>query len=483
MKKIQVCVSVAAFALMVCGCGKTPLEVPVVEDGWDVYTGGIYRYGPSIIINDDASLDIWFAAPGAVYGKNVELFHKEADKTAMSVEGKTTVGQKFTIDRPFWAVTATSPTWHSSSCGLTFSLYAWDDQRSYAENVKKEPLAKATFTNYKDGQNIGVSQDDKFPAGTYVWELSEGKTPQSGVWWSSGEMEGVASYKNGELQPGGNWAAQCVEEKSSGDYFWDQASYQHSTDGGKTWTPEKMVLLPTEFSSDHFSVCDPGVAKWGDYYYIGYTSTENEGMVENHVYICRSTSPEGPWEKWNGTGWTTGTDVQPMIRYTDDPKAFGAGEPSIVVLKDTVYFYYTWNATGDEATTTRLVTADAKDPNWPAHLNYHGTVINKSAIKGADHCDVKYRDDIQKFQAIHTANRMGPKSYILLWESEDGIHFTQKAEMRDNLKPYLHNCGWSGDAQGHMRKGVTQYIAYAYGSPTAAWGQWNTWFSPLKLTD
>lgn len=186
-------------------------------------------------------------------------------------------------------------------------------------------------------------------------------------------------------------------------------------------------------------------------------------MVENHVYIARSKSPVGPWEKWNGSGWTTGTDVQPMIRYTDDPKKFGAGEPSFVVLGDSVYCYYTWNATGDESITTRLVTADANDPNWPAHLNFHGTVINKSDIKGADHCDVKYRDDLKKFQAIHAAQRMGPDSYIVLWESEDGIHFTRKGEIRDNLKPYLHNCGWSGDGRGHMRKGVQQYISYAYG--------------------
>lgn len=97
------------------------------------------------------------------------------------------------------------------------------------------------------------------------------------------------------------------------------------------------------------------------------------------------------------------------------------------------------------------------------HLNFHGTVINKSDIKGADHCDVKYRDDLKKFQAIHAAQRMGPDSYIVLWESEDGIHFTRKGEIRDNLKPYLHNCGWSGDGRGHMRKGVQQYISYAYG--------------------
>ena len=37
---------------------------PVAREGWDIYTGPNYRYGPSIIINDDNSIDIWLATPG-----------------------------------------------------------------------------------------------------------------------------------------------------------------------------------------------------------------------------------------------------------------------------------------------------------------------------------------------------------------------------------------------------------------------------------
>ena len=139
-----------------------------------------------------------------------------------------------------------------------------------------------------------MTNDDKFPAGTYLWELSKGLTEQSGVWLATGSVSGVTSYKNGQVVSGRNWQAQYSVDKTSGYNFWDQASYQHSDDGGKTWTKEEMVLLPTEFSSDHFSVCDPGVARWGGYYYIGYTSTENEAMVENHVYVARSKFPNGP---------------------------------------------------------------------------------------------------------------------------------------------------------------------------------------------
>lgn len=480
MKRFETIACLTLPALILCSCGPRALEIPVVEDGWDIYTGGVYRYGPSIIANDDGSTDIWFAAPGAYYDhKNLKYDEKGATKP-VALSGRATAAQRFTEGEPFYALRVVCPNNRQPGASLTLSLYRWKDD--YGTTVRQRPIASQRYSNYVDNQDLELTSREKFPAGEYLWVLSDGVGKNSMVWHHEGTAPGTTSFLNGEPTDG-CFRARISNEVSDGGFFWDQASYQHSTDGGRTWTEEKMVLLPTEYSSDHFSVCDPGVARWGGYYYAGYTSTENEGMVENHVYIARSENPDGPWEKWNGSGWTTGTDVQPMIKYTDDPAKFGAGEPSIVLVGDTIFFYYTWNGTGDESTTTRLATADANDPLWPAHLTYHGTVINKSDIKGADHCDVKYRDDIGKFQAIHSANRMGPQSYIVLWESEDGIHFTKKGELRDNVKPYLHNCGWSGDERGHMKKGVQQYLSYAYGSPTAVWGNWKTWFSPLKMAE
>lgn len=453
--------------------------IPTVTDGWDIYDGGLYRYGPSIIINDDGSIDAWFAAPGGRYGENVSLFKNTGNNTAYNIgDGKTSVGQKFTTDTPFYTAGAICVNWSGNKCGLRLSLYSW--KGDYAKTVASTPVARKTFVDYEDGSYVCVGTGSAIAAGTYLWVMDEGATEHSGLWKHPTGVAGVTTYVNGS-EVDYSFSGQYALTISEGSAFWDQASYQHSTNGGKTWSAEKMVLLPTEFSSDHFSVCDPGVARWGGYYYIGYTSTENPGMVENHVYIARGKTPEGPWEKWNGSGWTTGTDVQPMIRYTDDPAMFGAGEPSIVVLDGTIYFYYSWNGTGSETTTTRLATADASDPLWPAHLTLHGTVINKSSIGGADHSDVKYREDIGKFQAVHTAARMGPGSYIVLWQSDDGIHFEKIAELREGLQTYLHNCGWSGDEQGHMKAGVQQYISYAYGSPTAQWGNWKTRWSKLNF--
>jgi hypothetical protein len=131
-----------------------------------------------------------------------------------------------------------------------------------------------------------------------------------------------------------------------------------------------------------------------------------------------------------------------------------------------------------ETTETRVATAAAADNNWPAHLTLHGTAINKTAIKGSDHCDVKYRDDLKKYYAIHTASRLTANSYIVLWESPDGLSFSKIAEIRAGLKPYLHNCGWSGDERGHINPGRQQYLSYAYGPN---WANWNTAWQPISF--
>lgn len=299
----------------------------------------------------------------------------------------------------------------------------------------------------------------------------------AGVWKRNGSKIGIINYLNGE-GVSGSYDARMLLNETSGAPYWDQVAYRRSTDGGVTWTADQMILKPTEYSRDQLSVCDPGVAKWGGYYYLGYTSTEDDrGSTDNQFYICRSQSPIGPWEKWNGNGW--GDDSEPIIAYTGNPDKFGAGEPSILVKDNKIFFYYAWNADGEEEVTTRLATAESTDANWPANLTYHGTVINKTNIPGSDHSDIKFRVDIGKLQAIHTAARLTASSYIVLWESSDGVNFIKVAEFRDNLKKYLHNCGWSGDEKGHIDPGKQQYISYAYG-PT--WANWNTAWHPIEFT-
>ena len=112
---------------------------------------------------------------------------------------------------------------------------------------------------------------------------------------------------------------------------WDWISYRHSPDGGKTWTNEKIVLTPTQGSMDHFSNCDPGVVYFNGYYYLGYTSTLNSEGFCNNLFVARSKNPDGPFEKWNGSGWG-GYEPQPIVYYDQNYTSWGIGEPSFVEL-------------------------------------------------------------------------------------------------------------------------------------------------------
>ncbi len=255
---------------------------------------------------------------------------------------------------------------------------------------------------------------------------------------------------------------------------WDWITYRHSPDGGETWTDELKVLAPTPDSPDFYSCCDPGAVKIGDYYYLGYTSTINKDGIDNNVFVARSLSPEGPYEKWNGSGW--GGKPQPIIDYTGDPTTFGAGEPSFVVMGDTLYIYYTWR--DGELNQTRVATADATDKNWPATLQYQGIAITH--ISGAsDSADVKYIEDYGKFIAVNTIDRFTEESSVGIYISNDGRNFTESYSLKTNISSRCHNSGISSRPDGHIRLEDKVFLAYAYGNN---WGLWNTRMHEVEIS-
>ena len=245
---------------------------------------------------------------------------------------------------------------------------------------------------------------------------------------------------------------------------WDYIFYRHSPDGGKSWTTEKSVLAPTPDSADFYSCCDPGIVKFGGYYYLAYTSTVVEGGVDNDVFVARSENLDGPYEKWNGNGW--GGKPSPVIEYTGNPESYGAGEPSMVVLNDTLYFYYTWR--DGELNQTRLSVADVKDENWPKTLEYKGIAIDH--IQGdTDSADVKFIDDYGKFIAVSTASRFTTDSYIKVYMSNDGVKFEESYFLKTNTIHNLHNCGITSREDGHIRLSDKVYLSYAYGEEFGTW--------------
>ena len=276
--------------------------------------------------------------------------------------------------------------------------------------------------------------------------------------------------------PDGTMDAWFATPGTSGE--WDWFTYKHSDDGGQTWSREKIVLQPTPDSYDHYSVCDPGVIYFGGYYYLGYTSTivSTNGGINNNVFVARSRKPDGPYEKWNGSGW--GGDPYPIVYYNESDDAWGAGEPSFVELDGTLYIYYTWS--GDSGDFKYVATADATDPNWPATIVERGRAFSSS---GGDQFDVVYVEDAGLFMGVQTAQRFTAASGIQIWESKDGIHFLKGEFIKNNIAQYCHNMGISKRTNGHIQLKDNLMVGYAYSDGSADnWGKWATRFNFITLT-
>lgn len=261
---------------------------------------------------------------------------------------------------------------------------------------------------------------------------------------------------------------------------WDWIRHRHSIDGGKSWSEEAVVLQPTPNSPDRMSVCDPGVIKFGGYYYLGVTAFYDKKGRGNGIFIARSKYPIGPFEKWNGHGW--GGIPKPIIEFTGSEEAWGAGEPSFVLKGDTLYVYYTRSDRSKDNKVidhTRVATAPADTENWPTKLTFRGIAYNRE--KAEDSADVKYIDAFGKFIALATADRFTPSSYIIYRESHDGIHFSKPQKLRTHIQPGCHNMGISGTPEGHINLSDENFIAYAYQDKNGKWTRWDTFLNPITI--
>ena len=271
-----------------------------------------------------------------------------------------------------------------------------------------------------------------------------------------------------------------------GEDEYDWVTYRHSDDGGNTWSDEKVVLSPSPNTPDALSICDPDAFYYDGYYYLGYTSTinKNEKGLCNSVFLARSKEPDGPYEKWNGSGW--GGAPVPIVYFTGLEIGWGCGEPSFVVMDDTVYMYSTrdsFSTVPDRLRVTEIRTAELTEPDWPAKLTYQGHTVVVSDPAGdsdyvyddSDSWDVAYLEESHKFIAVCTNRRFKEDSCLLYFESDDGISFERVSEINKNVITGCHNCGIMADKNAHIKKRDPMLIGYAYaGTDNSKWGVWAT---------
>ncbi len=252
---------------------------------------------------------------------------------------------------------------------------------------------------------------------------------------------------------------------------WDYITYRHSEDG-QNWSSERTVLRPTKGSKDRCSVCDPGITYFNGYYYQAYTAKEDSGRkgYNNSAFVCRSKDPDGPFEKWDGHGWSD--DPEPLIAYDGDPDGWGIGEVSFVIKDDELLLYYTYFDTygGYEA----LARADLVD-DWPATLRFEGPVCPR---EHQDSLDVVYVEDLDVFLAFSIEYRMTESSRIIVYLSNDGTDFQKAETVKTNVMDYAHNLGISKGLDGHITSKDQLLAGYGYGR---GWGRWSLKIQEVKI--
>ena len=274
----------------------------------------------------------------------------------------------------------------------------------------------------------------------------------------------IMKYEDGSIDA---WFARPGNSGSQ----WDWISYRHSDDG-INWSDETVVLYPTPGGKDQCSVCDPGVIYFNGYYYLAYTGTdyyEGQGSY-NMAFVARSQYPDGPFEKWDGSGWSQ--NPEPIIFYDGGKDNWGIGEVSFVIYDDDLYIYYTYIDIRDAY--IGLCKADLVD-NWPATIRSKGPVLYRLEH---DSVEFVYDDNLDCFFAFSISGRLMEGSLLDVYSSINGKDFRQITTVKDNIKDYAHNLGVSKDEQGHIDSDEPLLLGYAYGK---TWGKWNTLFQWFKI--
>ena len=459
--------------------------IPRAAAGTNLYTapsGSHYRYGPSIIINDDGSIDVWTSKEGGRYLDCTADYLCQENTTRSKVDAHGhVIAQYFNVQHRFMRVMVNLYGTGTTADAVTLKLYKWAG--SYASTLAAAPLNTLVINNttvlYTDGNRYSIYKNDShswMEPGEYMWTATDA-TAGVGVYKFSGAgtiyLTDSKSYLDGSLAGEYNFQARLRGSAYNSNRYADSFAYFHSDNGGVSWSAERDVLFGTEGSEDSWSVCDPGVSCFGGWYYIGYTSAKGEPGVFNHCYLARSRTPMGPWYKWNGSGW--GAEPVKVVEFTGGSSDWGIGEPSIVVKDNTIYLYHSYVVGSTRE--TRVLTAPVSD-DWPAHLQPRGTAFVQTGLPGCDSADVKYVEDYGLFYAFHTYNRMTASAKIAVWTSTDGISFVYRGDMGGDFPGGMHNMGVGGDGLGHINLSRQQYVAYAYYG-NGNWGNWNTRFAPM----
>ncbi|MDH6264116.1 hypothetical protein [Bradyrhizobium sp. BR13661] len=274
---------------------------------------------------------------------------------------------------------------------------------------------------------------------------------------------------------------------SRGTTGWDDTRHATSSDLIK-WSTPQIVLNPTQLER---ADCDPSIVRYdagdGPYYYLFYGG--NILNVQTVIFVARSASPAGPFLKYTDRGtWEENPPDSHVILWPfhatpDDSNIYGAGQPTVVVMKGTLYMWYT-----DSTKTISLVDGQWTNQVYRIYFATSHDGINWSTpievVENDQSVDVKY-DPVSGLFFMFESD-LGDQGWVPQHRtSSDGIHWSAPNVICSG--PFVAaaaslpgvNPGVSGDARGYLIPRKPMLFAfmapYNFQAPLSTWGQWNLW--------
>ena len=275
-------------------------------------------------------------------------------------------------------------------------------------------------------------------------------------------------------------------------------TYRRSSNGTSWPSTELAVLTPTSGGRDSAGVCDPSVVQLGGYYYMAYSGWASPKRTMNDVFVARSRSAAGPFQKWNGNGWAP-FGPQPVVSHVD--QGYGAWAPSLVVKDGLLHlFYASTSPSGQQGTGPGTVTqmhlrvADVSGRSgatemWPERLDYQGVAITLPGETKPDGTgsgavpDIKYMDAFEEFIAVGAGDPYADSAHPTMWESRNGLSFGKALAIRGSWEQRAGDVELRGDERGHLIGKVDpgNFLSYTVSDPLGLAGRYDTYGAQLSL--
>ena len=235
---------------------------------------------------------------------------------------------------------------------------------------------------------------------------------------------------------------------------WDYVRYVKSTDGGKTWsTPIDMLHGNTELGA-----CDPSVVSYQGFYYMSFSSAYSTApnVYQTIIQVARSVNIDGPYltytqrGTWEDTPSDPQTIIYPLIKQTQNPSGYGAGQQTVVAHDGKLLMWYCDDSQSPQEITTgfngfKIFMLQSTDP-----VSWTPAAGNATNVDGVDPVDVKYDAAINQFVMTHVGPAFTSRETLTRYYSSDRMTWgpTQTVIGPADFPPYAHNVGVAGDEQG-----------------------------------